>query len=154
VLLGDARGAGCARSALRTRVTKVTRNGDTVTGVEIESVTDAGRETHAIASKILVDATEWGDVVPLTGARYRVELHDDALDPARMCRIILTAGGEQYPHGVPEELTFKQAPPGYTDKIAAGFARTLIDGERSMSGETVDWPPLSATGPCPIARVP
>jgi len=132
VLLGDARGQGVLDLALRTRVTKVTRNGDTVTGVEIESVTEAGRESHTITSKVLVDATEWGDVIPLTGARYRAGNHtSDALDPASHVQDnTWTAVVKQYPQGVPEELVMKQAPPGYTDKLAAGFTRMLVDGDK------------------------
>lgn len=130
-LLGDARGNGVLDLALRTRVTKVNRNGDTVTGVEIESVTDAGRETHTIASKVLVDATEWGDVIPLTGARYRVgNCTSDAIDRTRHVQDnTWTAVVKQYPHGVPEELLIKQAPPGYTANVEAAFVRTLADGD-------------------------
>ncbi len=132
VLLGDARGQGVLDLALRTRVTKVTRSGDTVTGVEIESVTGAGRESHTITSKVLVDATEWGDVIPLTGARYRAGNHtSDALDLASHVQDnTWTAVVKQYPHGVPEELLIKQAPPGYTDKVAANFTRMLADGDK------------------------
>ncbi|MEI9896182.1 MAG: FAD-dependent oxidoreductase [Chthoniobacter sp.] len=132
VLLGDARGQGVLDLALRTRVTKVTRSGDTVTGVEIESVTEAGREAHTIASKVLVDATEWGDVIPLTGARYRVgNCTSDAIDPTRRVQDnTWTAVVKQYPQGVPEELVLRQAPPGYTDKVAAYFAHILVDGDK------------------------
>ena len=131
-LLGDARGQGVLDLALRTRVTKVARNGDTVTGVEIESVTDAGRESHAIASKVLVDATEWGDVIPLTGARYRVgNCTSDAIDRTRRVQDnTWTAVVRQYPQGVPAELVIKQAPPGYTPAVEAAFVRTLADGDK------------------------
>ncbi|MEZ0256946.1 MAG: FAD-dependent oxidoreductase, partial [Chthoniobacter sp.] len=130
-LLGDARGNGVLDLALRTRVTKVNRTGDTVTGVEIESVTGVGRETHTIASKVLVDATEWGDVIPLTGARYRVgNCTSDAIDRTRHVQDnTWTAVVKQYPHGVPDELVIKQAPPGYTANVEAAFVRTLADGD-------------------------
>lgn len=132
MLLSDARGNGILDLALRSRVTKVSRLGDTVTGVEIESVTDAGRESHAIASKVLIDATEWGDVIPLTGARYRVgNCISDAIDPKRHVQDnTWTAVVKQYPQGVPAELQIKQAPPGYTDKVHAAFARSLVEGEQ------------------------
>ncbi|MEP6671934.1 MAG: FAD-dependent oxidoreductase [Chthoniobacter sp.] len=142
VLLGDARGQGVLDLALRTRVTKVTRKGDTVTGVEIESVTEAGREAHTITSKVLVDATEWGDVIPLTGARYRAGNHtSDALDPAAHVQDnTWTAVVKQYPHGVPEELLIPQAPPGYTDKVAANFTRMLVDGDQiDIKGKPWTW---------------
>jgi hypothetical protein len=142
VLLGDARGKGVLDLALRSRVTKVTRNGDTVTGVEVESVTDSGKETHTVASKILVDATEWGDVIPLTGARYRVgNCTSDAIDRSRHVQDnTWTAVVKQYPKGVPDELQIKQAPPGYTDKVEAAFARAIVDGDKiDVQGKPWTW---------------
>lgn len=132
VLLGDARGQGVLDLALRTRVTKVLRSGDTVTGVEIESTTPTGVESHSIASKVLVDATEWGDVIPLTGARYRVgNCTSDAIDPKRHVQDnTWTAVVRQYPQGVPAELQIKQAPPGYTPAVEAAFTRSLADGDK------------------------
>jgi hypothetical protein len=136
-LLGDARVAGVLDLALRSRVTKVTKSGDTVTGVEIESITDQGTEAHTIQSRMLIDGTEWGDVIPLTGARYRVgNCTSDAIDPKRhvqdntWCAVV-----KQYPQGVPEELRVKQAPPGYTEKVAAAFAKSLGDGDKIASQE-------------------
>jgi len=141
VLLGDARGSGVLDLALRTRVTKVTREGDTVTGVEIESTTASGREAHAIASKVLVDATEWGDVIPLTGARYRVgNCASDAIDPTRHVQDnTWTAVIKQYPGGVPTELLIRQPPPGYTDKVEASFARSLVNGEAINQAKPWNW---------------
>lgn len=132
MLLSDARGKGVLDLALRSRVTKVSRRGDTVTGVEIESVTDAGRESRAIASKVLIDATEWGDLIPLTGARYRVgNCLSVAIDPKRHVQDnTWTAVVKQYPQGVPAELQIKQAPPGYSEKVHAAFARSLVEGEQ------------------------
>lgn len=131
-MLGDARGQGVLDLALRTRVAKVARSGDTVNGVEIETVTDAGRESHTIVSEVLVDATEWGDVIPLTGARYRVgNCTSDAIDRTRRVQDnTWTAVVRQYPQGVPAELVVKQAPPGYTAAVEAAFVRSLADGDK------------------------
>jgi FAD dependent oxidoreductase len=118
--------------SLRSKVTKVRKSGDTVTGVEVAITTQGGqiKETRTFQSKILVDATEWGDVIPLTGARYRVgNCMSDAIDPARHIQdATWTAVIKQYPHGVPAELQIPQPPPGYTDKIAQSFAKTLVPG--------------------------
>lgn len=132
VMLGDARGQGVLDLALRTRVTKAKLTGDVVTGVEIESITKAGRESHRVLSKVLIDATEWGDVIPLTGARYRVgNCTSDSIDPSRHVQDnTWTAVVRQYPQAMPPELVIGQAPPGYTDIIAAAFARTLINGDK------------------------
>ena len=110
----------------------------TVTGVEI---THAGR-TRRIASRVLVDATEWGDVIPLTGARYRVgNCLNDAIDLTRHVQSnTWTAVVKQYPHGVPDELTVKEKPPGYTDKVHAAFERSLVPGEqRDTKSKPWNW---------------
>jgi hypothetical protein len=137
VLLGDARGQGVLDLALRTRVTKVTKTGDVVTGVEIMN---ADRQTRSIASKVLVDATEWGDVIPLTGARYRVgNRTSDAID--KTCHVqdnTWTAVVKQYPQGVPDALLIKDKPPGYTDKVHAAFERSLTAGEK-VDTKTKPW---------------
>ena len=132
VLLGDARGSGTLDLALRGRVIKVSKSGDVVTGVAIETAAPAGRSTRTIACKVLVDATEWGDVIPLTGARYRVgNCTNDAIDPSRHVQDnTWTAVIKQYPRGVPAELLVRQAPPGYTDQVHAAFVRSLSVGEK------------------------
>jgi len=116
--------------SLRSKITKVLKTGDTVTGVEVAITTPQGPVTRAVQSKTLVDATEWGDVIPLTGARYRTgNCTSDAIDPARHIQdATWTAVIKQYPHGVPAELQLPQPPPGYTDKIAQYFAKTLVPG--------------------------
>ncbi len=137
VLLGDAAGGGELDLALRSRVTKVTKSGDAVTGVEI---VDADKQTRSITSKVLIDATEWGDVIPLTGARYRVgNCTNDAIDPKRHVQSnTWTAVVKQYPQGVPEELQIKDKPPGYTDNVHAAFVRSLTPGE-TVDMKTKPW---------------
>ncbi len=122
--------------ALRATVVKVAKDGDRVTGAEIEVVTEKGKTTRAVKSKFLVDATEWGDVLPLAGARYRTgNLTSDQLTPDKKLEDILiqaitwTAVVKQYPNGVPEELKVKTRPPGYTEKQEASFTRTLRNGD-------------------------
>lgn len=132
VLLGDARGEGTLDLALQSKVTKVFKDKQTVTGVEVESVTPEGQAVRKIQCRVLIDATEWGDVIPLTGARYRVgNCTNDAIDPKRRVQDnTWTAVVKQYPNGVPKELQITAPPPGYTDKVDAYFARTLVDGDK------------------------
>ncbi len=133
VLLGDARGKGVLDLALLTKVAKVSKDGNTVTGVDIAS----GDQTHHVASKVLIDATEWGDVIPLTGARYRAgNCVSDALDPQRHVQDnTWTAVVRQYPQGVPAELLIKDKPPGYTDKVEAAFKRVAVLGDAIKPAE-------------------
>jgi len=130
-LLGDAHGVGGRLDlVLRSQVVKVLKQGDAVTGVDVECVTETGTTTHGIASRVLIDATEWGDVIPLTGARYRAgNCTSDAIDPRRHIQdITWTAVVKQYPQGVPPELRMTAPPPGY-DKMVGRFRSSLQPGE-------------------------
>ncbi len=132
VMLADAKGNGTLDLALRTRVTMVAKDGDTVTGVEIESVTDKGTQTRKVGSRVLVDATEWGDVIPLTGARYRVgNSTSDAINTAQAIQDdTWTAVFKQYPKGVPEGFLVSQPPPGYTPNVEKAFTKAVALGDK------------------------
>jgi hypothetical protein len=119
--------------ALRAKVTQALKSGDAVTGVEVELATAQGTVKRLIRSKVLVDATEWGDVIPLTGARYRVgNCTGQAPDPKREIQSLTwTAVIKQYPKSVPAELVVSQAPPEY----AAAEPRLLMG---VVAGERVD----------------
>jgi hypothetical protein len=132
--------------ALRATVVKVVKEGDKVTGAEVEVVTEKGKITQAVKSKFLVDATEWGDVLPLAGARYRTgNLTSDQLTPDMKLEDILiqaitwTAVVKQYPNGVPEELKMKTRPPGYTERQEASFTRTLRNGDDMGLPRAAPW---------------
>ncbi|MDB6138843.1 MAG: hypothetical protein JWO94_1915, partial [Verrucomicrobiaceae bacterium] len=137
VMLADAKGKGTLDLALRTQVTNVIKNGDTVTGVEIASDTAKARK---IDCTVLVDATEWGDVIPLTGARYRVgNCTNDAIDPKRAIQdATWTAVIKQYPNGVPPGFFMTQPPPGYTANVEKAFAKSLVDGD-TVDTKTKPW---------------
>ncbi|EDY21793.1 hypothetical protein CfE428DRAFT_1039 [Chthoniobacter flavus Ellin428] len=49
-----------------------------------------------------------------------------------------TAVVKQYPHGVPDELLIKQAPPGYTPAVEAAFVRSLVNGDK-IDAKTRPW---------------
>jgi hypothetical protein len=105
------------------------REGDRVTG----AITSDGR---FLASHILIDATEYGDVLPLTGARYRVgRSTSDAIDPnACIQDITYLAVMRRYPDGVPSELRFTEPPPGYTSTRRDDFARFAVAGDGLPDG--------------------
>lgn len=142
VLLGDARGKGVLDLGERARVSKVVKKDDTVTGVEVMDLAEKGGKARAIQCRVLIDATEWGDVIPLTGARYRVgNCTSDAIDVKRRVQDnTWTAVVKQYPQGVPAELRIQEPPPGYTEKVHAAFVRTLVNGEKIDSqGKPWTW---------------
>ncbi len=99
--------------AVRTRVTAVKKDGDKVTGATLTEWTEKGPVEKSVACKVLIDATEYGDVIPLTGARYRVgNTTSDKLDPAAPLQDHTWLGViREYPEGIPPELQIKTPPP-------------------------------------------
>ncbi len=119
--LGDANDAGPGRIDLylRERVAKVLESDQTVGGV----VTARG---HTFHSKIVIDATEFGDILPLTSAGYRIGKFTNS-SPGQSCvqDITYMAIIKEYPNGVPPELVMQHAPPGYNAAYITGMRRFL-----------------------------
>ena len=69
-------------------------------------------------SKILIDATEYGDIIPLTPARYRVGNSTSDHLNANACvqSITYVAVIKKYPSGPPDQFVFKQEFPGFDGK--------------------------------------
>jgi hypothetical protein len=116
--------------SLRTRVVAVKKQGDTVTGATVEFADAAGATRKDITCRVLVDATEYGDVIPLTGARYRVgNCTSDKLDPAALVQDhTWTCIVREYPNGVPEHLKIKTPPPGYETGSGRRYKNYTNDG--------------------------
>ena len=68
-----------------------------------------------IACKVLIDATEYGDILPLAGADYRAgNSMTPNINPDTMIQdITWTAIIRKYPEGIPEHLKPKSPLPGY-----------------------------------------
>ena len=68
-----------------------------------------------ITCKIIIDATEYGDILPIAGADYRAgNSITSAINPRAMIQdITLTAVIRKYPGGVPDHLRPKSPLPGY-----------------------------------------
>lgn len=119
-----------------THVDAVLTEDHTVKGV----TTTDGKAFH---SKVLIDATEYGDLIPLTPARYRVgNATSDQIDPAACIQdITYPVVIEKYPHGAPSKFALEDPPPHYQEHIAQ-FERTIHeDGHnwyRNDCGETGD----------------
>lgn len=113
--------------SLRTRVTAVTRAGDTVTGATLTFADGAHQD---VACRILMDATEYGDVMPLTGARYRVgNSTSDQPDPTALVQDhTWTCVVREYPGGVPEHLQIREPPPGYETGSGKRYRKYTNDG--------------------------
>ncbi len=109
---------------LRSRVVAVKKTGETVTGASVECVSDTDVERKEIGCKVLIDATEYGDVIPLTGARYRVgNGTNEKMDPKALVQDhTWTAIVREYPGGVPEHLKITTPPPGYEQGAALRYS--------------------------------
>jgi hypothetical protein len=113
-------GAAVLDLYLRTVVTSVLRNGQVVEGVQTE-------DGRTFLGAIVIDATEYGDVLPLAGARYRVGNRTSSDGPgAGACIQDLTypAVIRAYPQGVPPALQVHLPPPGY-ENVQPVFKRTV-----------------------------
>jgi hypothetical protein len=119
-MIADARNKATLDLSVRSRVVEVAKSDNAVTGVTVEVASDAaGTQRKQIKSKVLIDATEYGDVIPLTGARYRVgNVTSDKLDMKSLvqdhtwCAVI-----REYPQGVPDHLKVRQEPPDYAKNV-------------------------------------
>ena len=104
---------------LRAEVVSVQVRDDTVTGVTIEGRRGDKTVSQEVRCKLLIDATEYGDVIPLTGARYRVGTwQSDSMptDPEQVPPvqpITWTAVIRNYGHQAPDELLVTAEPPMY-----------------------------------------
>ena len=87
-----------------------------IVNVESDCVTVRTLEgTKTIGYGVLIDATEYGDIIPMAGARYRAgNSVSPNIDMDRMIQdITWTAIIRKYPGGVPENLRPKAPLPGY-----------------------------------------
>ena len=67
-MINEARRKGVLDFMMRSEVTAVQKKGSTVTGVSVRAG-DSSRRNYTC--KVLIDATEYGDVLPLAKTQYR-----------------------------------------------------------------------------------
>ena len=99
----------------RTRVMKTRKDGDKIVGVTLETWDASGTKSRDVASRVLIEATEYGDVLPLTGARYRVgsTTSEERKSSMLMQDNTWSAVIRDYPNGIPDHLLVKSPPPDY-----------------------------------------
>ena len=99
------------------------------------AVVERGGERIELRAKVFIDATEAGDFIPLTGARYRAGHGDSSGELDGVIQdITYVAVIRRYPEGVPEELRFTRRPPGY-EEYAPRFREIIALGGDSWPGE-------------------
>ncbi|HSX08186.1 MAG TPA: FAD-dependent oxidoreductase [Candidatus Saccharimonadales bacterium] len=104
-----------------TPVTSVLKQGNVVDGVIA-----GGKTYHA---QVVIDADEYGDVLAQAGAAYRLGngTSDSPNQNACIQDITYAAIMKYYPNGVPTDLQFTQAPPGYTPGVQKHFAAIVAN---------------------------
>ncbi|MCL1876401.1 MAG: FAD-dependent oxidoreductase [Synergistaceae bacterium] len=113
---------------LSTRIMKAEREGKRVAGVRTE--------TDHIKCKVLIDATERGDMIPLAGVPYRAgNSFTPNIDPEAMIQdITWNAVIKYYPDGVPEHLKAKSLLPNYEAEHRRNYTRfvTVTGGNNPL----------------------
>ncbi len=120
-MIADARRYGTLDIFYNSEIINVHKTGKKITGVTINK----NNNSRKIDCKILIDATEYGDIIPLAKAKYRA---GNSISPyinqnAMIQDITWVAVIKKYHGGIPDHLRPKNPMPGYEDdkKIFAGY---------------------------------
>lgn len=119
-MIDEAKSTGVLDVFLRTYPVSVVKDVRRIGGL----TTQNGKQ---FTGKIFIDATEYGDLLTLSGAKYRAgNSTSDALNSnACVQDITYTAVMKKYPNGVPSGLFMSTPPPGYTSDIQKTFASIM-----------------------------
>lgn len=114
ILLEMADEAGVARIVRAARIVRVEMEGDRVAGILVETGDGGALREERLSGKVFVEATEQGDFLAMTGARYRV---GNSISPriderANVQDITYVAVVKRYPDGLPDALRMPGPPPG------------------------------------------
>jgi hypothetical protein len=126
---------------LNTTVEQVLQSGTTVNGVIIKK----GDVEQSISSRYVIDATEYGDLLPLvSGLTYRIGYgtSDDPKPDACIQDITYTATFRRYSSTPPPEATFSKPPPSPAPNVKDLFTR-LVNNSMDPKRYTVypeSWP--------------
>jgi hypothetical protein len=112
--------------AYHSEVIAVAKDGPRVKGVTLKTPDGERR----VSCAMLIDATEYGDVLPLAGAAYRSGnfVSTDGIGESMIQDITWTAVIRKYPDGVPEHLRPRMPLPGYEQARANYEGYVTKDG--------------------------
>jgi hypothetical protein len=130
-MLSSGRGLGKRAPDIRLRasVTQVTREGASVTGVTVFDKKSGA--ALKIKCSVLIDATEYGDILPLAKADYRA---GNSVTPflnqeAMIQDITWPAIIRHYPNGIPPHLRVRRPLPGYEEARRNYESYVTADGQ-------------------------
>lgn len=135
-------GKGHIDVLLNSRVTAVMKDGNRVKGIKLERGLSGAVKSEDHACKILVDATEYGDVIPLTGTEYRIAKYSSGNidNAAKIQDFTWTAIVKEYPGGIPENLKMKAAPPGYDGyKRHLSYIKRYVKNDYNVYSNPTSW---------------
>lgn len=100
---------------LYSKIADVLKKGHQINGIKLEVGLPGNKKYESISCKVLVDATEYGDVIPLTGAKYRIAKHVSGIIDytSKVQDFTWTAIIKEYKAGIPDSLRLLQPPKGY-----------------------------------------
>ncbi len=106
---------------LSSEIRAVQRQDNRVTGVSLTISPGRKKEHVEVGCKVLIDATEYGDVIPKAGVAYRLgswrsDAPRDTNAPPPVQPMTWTAPIRLYPNGTPATLMMNQPPPHYNEK--------------------------------------
>jgi hypothetical protein len=119
---------------VRHRPTAILKSGNAVVGVQTANGT-------VFSSRVVIDATEYGDGLLLAGIPYRIgnSTSDNPNPNACVQNITYTAVMKRYSAGVPAALRMHEPPPGYSE-VRQTFARLVTpNGSHSYNHMPVNW---------------
>jgi hypothetical protein len=121
-------------SYLVTKVSKVLKSGNRITGVQTKNL-------KQFNSKIVIDATEYGDIILLGGIEYMAgNSLSTSLNPSACVQdITYTTIMKKYPNGVPQRLIINSPPPGYEQSKAKFQNIVTLSGTPWNGNYPTDW---------------
>jgi len=120
------------------KVNSVVKSGDRVTGIKVKTKDQAPGLT--LTSKVLIDSSETGYVIPLSGADYRIGNESKSNYSGNSCiqDITYVAAIKYYKDGVPANLKINTAPEKYQEYKS--YFNQLVTGESgSIDGLSYPW---------------
>lgn len=127
-ILGEMLGeTGLVDVIFRAAPISATKTRDRVTS----AVFEINGKQEDFSAAVFIDATEYGDFIPLTGARWR---SGNSISPAMKSSSIIQditypAVVKRYPEGLPDELRVVSPPPRYSDYVR--YFRMIITADGS-----------------------
>ncbi|MDR1914949.1 MAG: FAD-dependent oxidoreductase, partial [Synergistaceae bacterium] len=131
---------------LRTSVRRAIMDGDRMTGMEAERLSQDGAEKITFEARVFIDATERGDLLPLAGAAYRIgSSRSGRVRPeANVQDITYVAVVKKYPGGLPNDLKMPGPPPGYEKHVKKFRSVVTVSGGRWPGSYPFDIPTHNA----------